>query len=62
MGTHSGISSHAQKCQEGFKWIDIEVLKVEERKFDRKVQEAFEIQLQESSPHNEHGLNQNYGQ
>ena len=40
--------------------MDVEVLKVKERKFDRKIREALE--LQESSPHNEHDLNQDYGQ
>ena len=56
----TGISGHVQNCQEGFKWVDVEVLKVKERKFDRKIREALE--LQESSPHNEHDLNQDYGQ
>ena len=53
----TGISGHAQNCQEGLKWIDVEFLKVLKRKFDRKVREALEIQFQESSPYNEHGLN-----
>ena len=36
--------------------------KTEERKFDRKVREALEIQLQQTSPHSDHGLNQDDGQ
>ena len=34
------------------------LLKTEERKFDRKVRETLEIQLQQTSPHNDHVLNQ----
>lgn len=58
----TGISNHAQTCQQGFRWNDVDVLKVEDRKFDRKVREALEIQFRETSPHNDHGLNQDYGQ
>ena len=36
----TGISGHAQNCHEGFKWKDVEVLNVEERKFNCKVREA----------------------
>ena len=58
----SGISNHAQSCKKGFEWDRSSVLKVEDRKFDRKVREALEIQFQETSPHSEHGLNQDDGQ
>ena len=58
----SGVSFHARTCKEGFDWEKTSTLKIEERKFDRKVREALEIQLRETSPHNEHGLNQDDGQ
>ena len=35
---------------------------IEERKFHRKVPEALEIQLQNTSPHSKNGLNQDNGQ
>ena len=34
---------------------------IEERKFHRKVPEALEIQLQNTSPHSKNGLNQDDG-
>ena len=37
---------------------ETKLLKVENRRFDRKVREALEIQFQETSPRNDHGLNQ----
>ena len=55
----SGVSFHAKTCKEGFDWDGVSILKVESKKFDRK---ALEIQFQETSPHSEHGLNQNDGQ
>ena len=58
----SGVSFHAKTCKEGFDWDGVSTLKVESRKFDRKVREALEIQFQETSPRNEHGLNQDDGQ
>ena len=39
-----------------------ELLKTEERKFERKVREALEIQIQQTSPHSDQGLNQDDGQ
>ena len=58
----TGISSHAKSCRVGFNWEETTLLKTEERKFDRKVREALEIQLQQTSPHSDHGLNQDDGQ
>ena len=34
----SGISNHAQSCKKGFEWDRSSILKVEDRKFDRKVE------------------------
>ena len=47
-----------QSCDAEFDWKNLKTMKVEERKFDRKVREALEIQLQNTSPHSENGLNQ----
>ena len=58
----SGISNHAQSCKKRFEWDRSSILKVEDRKFDRNVREALEIQFQGTSPHSEHGLNQDDGQ
>ena len=51
-----------QKPAKGFDWENTSTLKVEDRRFDRKVREALEIQFRETSPRNEHGLNQDDGQ
>uniref|UniRef100_A0A7M5XI54 GIY-YIG domain-containing protein n=1 Tax=Clytia hemisphaerica TaxID=252671 RepID=A0A7M5XI54_9CNID len=56
----SGVSFHAKTCKEEFDWVS--TLKIEDRKFDRKVREALEIQFRATSPRNEHGLNQDDGQ
>lgn len=58
----TGVSSHAEQCKEGFEWEKTEVVKVEAKKFDRKVREALEIQFRNTSPRSEHGLNQDDGQ
>ena len=58
----TGISDHASTCKVGFCWTETKLLKTEERKFERKVREALEIQLQQTSPYNDQGLNQNDGQ
>ena len=58
----SGIPLHAEYCKAGFNWDDTRILKTEERRFDRKVREALEIQLQDTAPRSEHGLNQDDGQ
>ena len=58
----SGVSFHAKTCKEGFDWENTSTLKIEDRRFDRKVREALEIQFRETSPRNEHGLNQDDGQ
>ena len=58
----TGISSHAKTCRVGFNWEETTFLKTEERKFDRKVREALEIQVQQNSPHSDHGLNEDDGQ
>ena len=48
--------------KEGFDWDNVSTLKIENRRFDRKVREALEIHFRETSPRNEHGLNQDDGQ
>ena len=58
----TGISSHSQICKAGFDWENVKTLKVDERRFERKVREALEIQLQVTAPHSENGLNQDDGQ
>ena len=58
----SGVSFHAKTCKEGFDWDNVSTLKIEDRRFDRKVREALEIQFRETSPRNELGLNQDDGQ
>ena len=60
--TTSGITQHAEICKEGYDWENVYTLKIEDNRFDRKVREALEIQLQETSPHNEQGLNLDDGQ
>ena len=57
----SGVSFHAKTCK-GFDWENTSTFKIEDRRFDRKVREALEIQFRETSPHNENGLNQDDGQ
>ena len=56
----SGIPLHAENCKAGFKWEDTNILKTEERRFIRQVR--LEIQLQDTAPRSEHGLNRDYGQ
>ena len=58
----SGISMHAKDCQQGYLWEDVSTMKVENRKFERKVREALEIQKCETSPLDANGLNQDDGQ
>ena len=58
----TGISNHANLCNAGFNWNNVKTLKVGARRFQRKVREALEIQLQNTAPHSEHGLNQDDGQ
>ena len=58
----SGVSSHAEYCKLVYNWDNAKILKIESRKFDGKVHEALEIQFQDTSPHSEHGLNQDDGQ
>ena len=44
----SGIPLHAKNYKAGFKWEDTRILKTEERRFDCKLREALEIQLQDT--------------
>ena len=53
---------HANTCKEEFDWEKTSTLKIEDRRFDRKVREALEIRFRETSPRNKHGLNQDDGQ
>ena len=57
----TGISSHSQICTVEFNWENVKALKVEEHRFEQKV-EALEIQLQITSPHGKNGLNQDNSQ
>ena len=50
----SGIPLHAENCKAGFKWEDTKILKTSERRFDRKVRQALEIQLQDTTPCSKH--------
>ena len=61
MGTNRNLLSR-KNCRVGVNWEETTFLKTEERKFDRKVREGLEIQLQQTSPHSDHGLNQDDGQ
>ena len=56
-----GVSDHAKTCKVGFDLKGTITLKTEEKKFERKVREALEIQLQQTSPRSDHGLNQDNG-
>ena len=56
-----GVSDHARTCKVGFDWEETIVLQTEEKRFERKVREALEIQLQQTSPRRDHGLNQDDG-
>ena len=58
----SGVSFHVKTCKDGFDWENTSTLEIEDRRFDRKVREVLEIQFRETSPHNEHDLNQDDGQ
>ena len=55
----TGVSDHASTC--GFCWTERKLLKTEKRSFERKVREALEIQLQQTSPYSEQGHNQDNG-
>ena len=50
----SEISTHANECNEGFEWENTKILNIGNRKFERKVREALEIQFQETLPHSNH--------
>ena len=55
-------SQEFPSTQKPAKRDSIETFKIEDRRFDRKVRESLEIQFWETSPRNEHGLNQDDGQ
>ena len=46
----------SSRCFVDHDWENMKTLKVEERKFDGKVLEVLEIQLQDTLPHNENDL------
>ena len=48
------FSSYSQICSAGFDWENVKTLKVEERRFERKVREPLEIQV--TLQHSENGL------
>ena len=49
-GLKTSISNHVNLCNAGFDWNNVKTLKVEARRFQRKVREALEIQLQNTAP------------
>ena len=57
----SGIVLHARKCNKGIEWETMKTLKVQPRRFDRKVREALEIQYYECGP-KKGGMNLDDGQ
>ena len=57
----SGIVMHAQKCNEEIDWDSLRTLKVEPKRFDRKVREALEIQYRQCGP-KQGGMNLDDGQ
>ncbi|XP_065665570.1 uncharacterized protein LOC136086996 [Hydra vulgaris] len=57
----SAIGHHKIKCSCSMKWDQVKTLKVEPKKFERKVREAIEIQFNKCGPKNE-GLNLDDGQ
>ena len=58
----SGVSNHGKTCKERFLWNETKPLRLENRRFDRKVREVLEIQFRETSPHSEQGLSLDGGQ
>ena len=44
---YSGIVQHSHVCEKGIEWDSLTTLKVETNRFERKVQEALEIQYNE---------------
>jgi len=59
--TTSGVAEHACECDGTVDWSKVETIKVENKRFERKVREALEIQNNHSNPR-EGGMNQDYGQ
>ena len=57
----SALAVHRKKCAAAIKWDDIETLKIEPRKFERKVREALEIQRNQCGPKHG-GMNLDDGQ
>ena len=57
----SAIADHKRKCTEGVIWENTETVKIEPNRFDRKVREALQIQLEECGPE-KGGMNQDNGQ
>ena len=49
----TGVPDYTSICKVGFCWTETRLIKTEERKFERKVREALEIQLQQTSPHSD---------
>jgi len=59
--TTSGVAEHACECDGTVDWSKVETIKVENKRFERKVREALDIQNNHSNPR-EGGMNQDYGQ
>ena len=59
MGLVGNINT--KEYDERFEWENTKVLNIEDRKFERKVRKALEMQFQETSLRSHHGLNQGYG-
>ena len=57
----SALALHSSKCEGNILWEETETIKIEGKKFNRKVREALEIQYNECRP-NDGGMNLDDGQ
>ena len=57
----SGIALHSSKCDKEIDWENIKTIKIEHRRFERKVREALDIQYWECGP-KKGGMNLDDGQ
>ena len=58
---YSGVVQHSRDCDKGIEWESLTTLKVETKRFERKVREALEIQYHECGP-KKGGMNLDDGQ
>ena len=57
----SAMTTHSINCTGQIEWDNVKTIKVESKRFDRKVREALKIQHQECGP-SKGGINLNDGQ